>query len=532
MIIIKRLCALTVAFGVAVSVIYMHIFSVITNSEYKQTALNQGSYTLTAGSVNGNIYDCHMNLLVNSETQYICAVNPTPDAVIELLPHIKDTEDFYSKVSYGKPFTCITDTDKFQSDNITVFKIPLRYSKNQLAKHITGYTSNGSGVCGLELSYDTFLRSYRTENSITYKVDGNGNVLEGISKNIRYAEEIKAGVITTLDSDIQQICEKASENIEKGAIIVMDIKTGEIKASVSVPSYDISNLDKALEDENSPLINRVLYSYNAGSIFKLLICQCALESGISDNFTYNCTGSSDIGGQIFNCHEKDGHSYQDMKTAIINSCNTYFIALGKKISTERLIETAQKLGFGNETRLADDLYSTSGNLPSYEELELPAEKANFSFGQGKLLVTPIQITQMICAIANNGQMPSARLIEGITYDGETVENQSETVLTEVMNKDTAKKLQDFMISAVSENEKSNAYSDKVQIAAKTSTAQTGAYDKKGYELCHAWVSGYFPAENPEYAVTVIAENGGYGNISASPVLKEIAEEIISMNSTK
>ena len=523
---IKRLSMLTVFFGAAVSVLYMHIFSVITGSEYKQTALNQGSYTVETGSVNANIYDCNMKKLVNSEMQHICAVNPDSDAVKEILPHLAESrEEFYSKLKYGRPFLCVTDTSDFSSENITVFEVPSRYSENQPAQHIIGYTSGGSGVCGIELSYDTFLRSFSSRNSVTYKVDGNGDVLEGIRKEISYADDMKAGVVTSIDYDIQDICEKAAENIEKGAVIVMDIKTGEIKAMTSRPAYSVSSLEKALDDEDSPLINRVLYPYNAGSVFKLLICQCALESGISDNFTYECTGSIDINGQIFNCHEKDGHGYQDMKAAVSNSCNTYFIELSKKISSARLLETAKNLGFGSETRLADNLYSMTGNLPSYDDMKLPAEKANFSFGQGKLSVTPMQVTQMVCAIANDGNMPSARLIEGITYDGINIENRSETVYSEVMTTETAAELQKFMTAAVNENPQSNAYSDKVRISAKTSTAQTGVYDDSGNELCHAWASGYFPSDAPQYAVTVMAENGGYGNTAASPVLREIAEKI-------
>ena len=132
---------------------------------------------------------------------------------------------------------------------------------------------------------------------------------------------------------------------------------------------------------------------------------------------------------------------------------------------------------------------------------------------------------MVCAIANNGNMPSAKLIEGITYDGINIENRSETVYSEAMTAETAAELQKFMTAAVNENPESNAYSDKVMISAKTSTAQTGVYDDYGNELCHAWASGYFPSYSPQYAVTVIAENGGYGNTAASPVLKEIAENI-------
>ncbi len=513
---IKRMCVLTVFIAFIVSIISMHIFSTVMSNDYKQTALNQGSYTLETGSVNGNIYDCNMKPIVNSENKYLCAINPSSDAVIEILPYIEDTEKFYSKVQYGKPFVYESDKKDFISENITVFEVPERYSKNQSAQHIIGYTHNGEGVCGIEKSYNTFLRSFSNQNSVTYKVDGLGDVLEGVNKKVNLAEPLKAGVVTSLDLEIQKICESAE--IEKGCIVVMDIKSGDIKALVSYPSYSTENLEEALNNEDLPLLNRCLCSYNAGSVFKLLICQAALESGIADNFTYNCTGEITVNGQVFKCHEKDGHGYIDMKEAIPYSCNTYFIKLSQKITAEKLFETAEKMGFGKEIRLCDGLYTESGNLTSLEELKIPAEKANFSFGQGKLLVNPIQVTRMICAIANNGQIPSVQLIKGITYDGNSIENQSKSFFKEVMSIENAQLIQDFMTSYTSYN---------LKISAKTSTAQTGNYDENGNEYCHGWVSGYFPSDNPKYAVTVMVENGGYGNQSALPVLKEIAYKIIN-----
>ena len=82
-----------------------------------------------------------------------------------------------------------------------------------------------------------------------------------------------------------------------------------------------------------------------------------------------------------------------------------------------------------------------------------------------------------------------------------------------------------MISAVNENEESNAVPNQVFAAAKTSTAQTGRYDEDGVEYCHAWITGYFPIESPQYAVTVLVEDGGFGNDAAAPVFRKIADRI-------
>ena len=218
----------------------------------------------------------------------------------------------------------------------------------------------------------------------------------------------------------------------------------------------------------------------------------------------------------------------DMEGAIKCSCNPYFIQLSEYLDSEQLYNTAAKFGFGTQCILADTIVSASGRLTDKEELEIAAEKANFSFGQGVLTVTPLQISMLTCAIANNGDMPIASLIKGITSDGISIKNQSKARYAKTIKPETAELLRSFMLSAVDGSPSSNARSEKVKIAGKTSTAQTGRYDEDGNELCHGWITGFFPYESPQYAVTVLAEDGGTGNLIAAPVLRKIAEEIVTL----
>ena len=195
-------------------------------------------------------------------------------------------------------------------------------------------------------------------------------------------------------------------------------------------------------------------------------------------------------------------------------------------------QMATYLGFGRENYLCAGITGSGGVLPTEKELSVPAELANFAFGQGKLTATPLQITQLTCAIANDGEMPILRLIKGLTADGAEIGGEKNPQLSKVMSEETAKELQKMMILAVRENERSKAKSRKISVGAKTSTAQTGKYDEKGEELCHAWITGFFPARQPKYAVTVLIEDGGYGNDAAAPVFREIAEKIRELNSKK
>ena len=151
-----------------------------------------------------------------------------------------------------------------------------------------------------------------------------------------------------------------------------------------------------------------------------------------------------IGSQRFRCHDPQGHGLQNLADAMRNSCNPYFIALGQTFSGKELLETAKALGFRTETVLTSNMIGSSGTLPTLQQLKLPAEQANFSFGQGVLTATPLQITRMTCAIAGNGTLPAVRLVRGVTENGRTVLRE-ETGLSETgISADTAQFLRRLM----------------------------------------------------------------------------------------
>ncbi len=512
--------ALIMGYTLLVAVIAVHM----KNGGYAQASLRQSRYTITAASAEGTIYDRNFIPLVNAETAHYAVVLPTPEAVAELLPHMASAQDLIAGLQSEKPFVCRVDTNAFASEEITVVDAPLRRGSSQLAQHVIGYTLEGEGVTGLESDYDSILRAERDAAEVTYTVDAVGNVLRGIAPIVSPIQNRNASVVTTLDARIQRICEEAGAGIEKGAILVMDTKNGDILAMASFPTYSPDRLEDALEDANSPFINRCLYTYSVGSIFKLVTAASTYTQGLT-RYAEECTGKTEISGQLFRCHDWRGHGMVDMRQAMIHSCNTYFVQLSQYLQPEILRTTAQNLGFGTQIHLTSSMVSAAGNLPSEADLELPAEKANFCFGQGLLTATPLQICQMTCGIANDGEMPIARLIAGYSLDGETVENEKTPMYAKALPRNAAYHLQSLMISAVNENEESNAAPELLFAAAKTSTAQTGRYDEDGVEYCHAWITGYFPIEEPQYAVTVLVEDGGFGNDAAAPIFREIADRI-------
>lgn len=515
---------LAVGFFLAFFAISLNFLGLSQKRDYVLTAQESSYVTVSAGESHGTIYDRNFDPLTNSETEIIAVAIPRVTDLEELTAIADDPVHLAAKYGEGKPFVFKCRSMGTESAGLSFFELPVRYSDDMTAVHTVGYISDGTGVSGIEYAFDNLLRTGNVENTVTYATDGSGHIMIGEGKSVIRSTKQKTGVVLTLDSHIQRICEKAGRSLNKGAIVVTDVKTGDILALASFPDYDISDISAALDDDDSPMINRALYSYSVGSIFKLVAACEGINEELS-GYVYKCSGSCDVSGQNFNCHKVDGHGLQDMTEAVTNSCNTYFIALSQCMDISSFRGLAFSMGFGREIHLCAGMIASAGVLPAVDELLVPAELANFSFGQGKLTATPLQINQMTCAIANGGELPMLRIVRGITVDGETVGNEKSPRRSRVIAPETAGELRKMMTAAIYENENSKAAPDRIRAAAKTSTAQTGRFDKDGEELCHGWITGFFPADSPEYAITVLAEDGGYGNDSAAPIFRKIINEM-------
>lgn len=525
----KRLTAVNVTALITAIILIIRIVLIDNDTKVLKAASGRGRYTLSDKCEYASIYDRNGQRLNNRNVEYFAVLDPHNADSLNAAEYACDPNAFHSGMSGTLPFFCKVTSENIP--NVIVFRKYIRTESDQPARHVIGYTSDGKGVCGIELSYDDFLRENYTENRAVFSVDALGSVLEGLVSEKTIPKEMKCGVVTTLDIDIQTIAEKVfrQSGYKKGAVVIMDVKSGDILACASFPEFDTQELAASLENEDSPFVNRAFSAYSVGSIFKLVTASAALESGISEDFSYTCSGSIDIDGQIFNCHKWGGHGEISMEDAMVSSCNPYFIALSETLSPKLLHDTAERLGFGEKSVFADGLYSQSGYLPTERDLSVRAEKGNFSFGQGKLTATPIQICRLTCAIANNGMMPQARLIDGIrdANGSKTVVNSSES--ERVLYCLTAQKLKRYMIGVVNAPN-SCSYSNLVSCAGKTSTAQTGQFGANGKENLNCWFTGFFPTSSPKYAVTILVEGGVSGNVSCGPIFKEITEEICNIKS--
>lgn len=492
-------------------------------NEYNKAGVMNSTKSVTVAETRGNIYDCNMQKLVNYSEKNVGIINPTGKSLNVLKNRLtaKEYKEIRENFAQGNPEKIVLGKRKLLCDDIAEMTVFDRYENNIFLRHIIGYTDmNGEGVSGIEKSFDGILNG--TDRIITarYTVDARGMVLMGVNPKIEKGSYYdKDGVQLTIDRNIQKICEAAADEykIEKGAVVVLDAVNFKIRAMVSRPVYDLDNLDKSLNDENSPFINRALCAYSTGSVFKLVAASAALEENIIENF--NCTGKIKVGDTEFYCANHKGHGYIGLKEAIAESCNTFFINLSKKISAEKIINTAAALGFGERIKLCDGIESNEGNLPSVNNIKYDGDLANLSFGQGSLTSTPLQVAAMTATIANSGYYVHPTLIEGTVDKTGNVKKCVNEAPSKVLSDSTTDILKDCMEETLISGTAKNFMPLNTTACAKTSTAESSG------NKSNSWFAGFFPKENPQYAVVILKENGTSGGGDCGPVFKRIAEKI-------
>ena len=519
-----------ICFAIIILLFFTCVLRVIVTAtkNYKTVQENQSSIRLTISKLRGTIYDCNMVPLTNNSTKIIAAVSPTPRAITAISSILKgDEKELVLKtLKSGKPALCELK-EPIDCDGIVCFKVFTRSEKNNLAVHTVGYSnSDGVGVSGIEYYYNDILQS--EENAeIVYYCDGLGRILEGIEpKTINNTSIIANGVVTTIDSKIQSICEENAKNIESGAIVVSEVTSGKIKAMVSMPTYNPLEVEKYLNLENSPLFNRATAAFNVGSVFKPCVAAAGLEEN-NKNFTYNCTGSCLIADRHFKCHNHLGHGEMNLKTALANSCNTYFYNYAFSLNADPIYKMASSLMFGKSITLCKNFKVSKGNLTSLNSLKNIAKLANFSIGQGELLLSPVSMLTLYTAIANGGSYRSPTIIEGTVSGGE-IKREKTNNLTNVMSENTAKLLIENLKEVVENGTGKSAKPTTVSAAGKTATAQTGKFENST-EICSAWFCGFFPVENPQYVVIVFSENSLKQSKSCGEIFSNIADQIAAIS---
>jgi len=521
--------------SIMLAIILLFLFLVfrlffLTTSDYLETmAKEQNTITFEISSNRGNIYDRNYKKIVNNQVGYKGIIDEKFNEPNKLYPFLRNKDTFINNPVERYPYMVDLNYGKFTIEGVNTFLYNVRYGNDQLMPHLVGYTNKDNvGVSGMERSFDDFLTDNIYRSKIEYNVTGNNQILKG-SKRITNENE-KKGVVTTIDLGIQEIIEKIGrEKIDKGAIVVTKADTNEIVGSASFPTFDPNDVEAYIDNSDGALINRAITSFTVGSIFKLLIAGVALEHNINPDSKYYCGGSIKIYGQEYGCHDKSGHGYLNLHGAIRESCNPYFVNLVRNIPEKSLYSYSKLIGFGETIDLANGINTNKGILPSVDELGNKGEKSSFSFGQGKLLATPLHISNLIQAILNDGVFikPSLILGEVISTAGGDIKPKKDEV--KIFSKSTADFLKNSMVDVIENGTGKLAKAQSVTSGGKTGTAQTGQYDENREEYLNAWFTGFFPAEQPKYIVTVMLDSGGEGGYIAAPIFKEVVDEIQKLN---
>lgn len=393
---------------------------------------------------------------------------------------------------------------------------------------------------GLEQAFDFQLRGVPGKLSITY--DKNGTKT---SERIAAPPVPGYNVVTTLDANLQKICENVlKQNVKKGAIVVIDPSTGEILALASWPTYNPNNfvpvLNKTIfevlsKDPNIPLLPRAFRSaYPPGSTFKIVVGLAALlNKSITVQSRFDCSPSLGIGNFIFRNWKKYDAGALNFSEALTQSCNTWFYQVGLKTGAAPIISLAQKLGLGRRTGIplrAEE----SGNIPTDDYMVrvhhrhfMSGDVANLSIGQGDILITPLQMAQIMAALVTRGQFHEIRLVKQIqTLDNQVVNAYPDRIRGNLeIPPDIYNALETALINAT---EGSNGTAHQAQIpgikvAGKTGTAQWGPKLK---QRIAAWCIGFLPADRPQYAFAVVSEgepgdDSVHGSSHAAPLIAKV-----------
>ncbi len=470
---------------------------------------------------------------------------------------------------------------------INIVTVPtVAYNSGTLASHILGtvgkitqpeleektnYDINDIiGKTGIQYVFEEYLKGKDGIKQIDMAVDGT------VTDEYTEKEAVSGSdVILTIDANLQKVAEEAlKEDIEKiasggfaeksnanaGAVVVMNVKSGEVLALASYPDYEPQlfvegiSTEKYNEYVNStekPLFNRAISgAYAPGSTFKMVTAIAGLETNkitptekINDIGVYP-RGHHPVCWYYTSFHS--GHGYLNVSEAIKHSCNYFFYELGYRMGIDTLSKYASYFGLGRKTGI--ELQGEAvGDLATREKVEKQnkewylADTLSAAIGQSYNNFTPVQMAKYISMLVNGGNPIDVSIVKNIiNIDGQEVSKQEinefvnkklnlqdEKVENLNMKKENIKAVLEGMRGVTSESG-GTAYSTfknfEIEVGGKTGSAQTG-------NGTNGWFVGFAPFDDPEIAVVVLVENGGHGGYTAE-VAKKIIAEYFGMNAKK
>ena len=464
------------------------------------------------------------------------------------------------------------------------------YPYGAFAASVLGFCNgDGEGFYGLEKSYDSTLAGVNGR-TITRR-NAYGNAIADASATT-YAAKDGSNLVLSLDVNVQEVVERYlneavyANNVEnRGAAIVMNVKTGAILAMASKPDFDPNDpLDfsanltylseqvqaepeiytiylkdpddpkKFLLDENGQKIpdpdpdytgtyrdiqwkNKAITElYYPGSVFKVITAAMGVDSGKATYYTtLNCSGAYGVAKETYHCAGKKSHGVQNLAEALRNSCNIYFIQLGQRLGSSVFYDYFDAFGFTERTGV--DLPNETGMMKYYTKNQLgEVQLASSAFGQA-MAVTPLQVCTAISAAVNGGYLVTPHVVDKITdQNGNVVEEVGANVRRQVISESASETIRQIMEYEVGDGSTSgggsNAYVAGYRIGGKSGTSEQLNMERRadGDYKKVASFAAVLPANDPEILVYVMLDDPNnartdYSSILAAPVVGNIISEI-------
>jgi penicillin-binding protein A len=399
---------------------------------------------------------------------------------------------------------------------------------------VIGYASARYGEAGLERAYDAELAGLA------------GDPLADAFRKFGATPYDPKDLTLSISSDLQRAAVRALGD-RKGAVVMLDPRTGEVLALASTPTYDASAIadpttskeafEGLLDDPDQPLLPRAtLGRYVPGSVFKIVTAVAALGSGaITPTTTYPQQPEAEKDGLLVDGFRvKEGHhdvgtTPLDLLHATEVSSNIYYALTGLATGGRQLVAYADRMGF--DSPIPFDLPTaisqvTGGGGPAPGGFKDDVELANAAYGQAETFVTPLQMALVACTIANGGELMQPRLVTSMSSAQSGTRTFGPQQMSHVIDSNDAAAIKAAMVQAV-EGQLGRQFTTGSKVPGITTAGKSGTAELGGSGEPHSWFIGFAPAEAPTIAIAVIVEQGGRGAEAAAPIAGQLMTRYLS-----
>ncbi|MBR5502172.1 MAG: hypothetical protein IKV55_03980, partial [Oscillospiraceae bacterium] len=331
----KRVIYFYIAFVLLANGLILRLWYLTNSGELAQAAARQQSYTLTIAKQRPDFFDRFGQPLTGEGSCTLAVLFPDQTASWNAAAFLDERgqKTLEEGMKGDMPFALqLAETPPQWALGSTV-TLRQRLCETSLLTHLIGYTNGeGVGVCGLEQAFEEYLSANTVSLQLRLTVDAVGSPVQGSEAELIAPQQDAAGIRLAVDRDVQRVTEQIAERyMQRGAVVVLDVASGDILAWVSRPDYSRLNVADELTRTDGAFLDRVTIGYPAGSVYKIVVAAAALEAGIDPQWPYVCSGSIEAEGMRFQCNNAAAHGALTMETALCCSCNCYFIALGQQL---------------------------------------------------------------------------------------------------------------------------------------------------------------------------------------------------------